>query len=271
MRGPLLGFGFAFGAAIMSSVVDGIISGWPSALPLFFWRFLLLLLPFVFPFVKQLPRQAHIADFVVPVYAVLLLKVPAFSGAWIVFDTHFPYGGLFPAIGPGNLVMITLLSTYFFGVRWWSEMVMDVKIRKGDVKNIALVVLAAITGAIIFGQGTLFSGQLSLPGIGIILGLFVAVPFEELLYRAFLQSGLKRLLSFVGNERGKKVVPMTIALLIAGIHALIGSYGLPPFATFGFSFGVGVMIIKRNRFLPALLGHAIALILIFATAAIMQW
>lgn len=260
-RGPLLGVGYAIAAAIVSAVIDGFSAGISKGLVLFGVRFLLLLLPFLLPFRLRLPRAPHPSDALVLAYALLLPYVEQLVGTfhpWIELSSTG--SGFFAAMGSGHMIAAGLITTYFFGVRWWSEIVIDWKVRPGDMRQVLYITLAACVGALLFGENAATQSLSQVQGV--ILLLLVA-PFEEVVFRGIGLAGLKR--QFLTGRKGSAhwFVAVTLPLIVALVHAAIGFHRPTSFAAaFGFSLGIGLVQIHGRRLMPAVLGHMIAVVLL---------
>lgn len=271
-RGPLLGAGFAFGAALISAVIDAFSVGLGAAAALFAVRFLFLLIPFLIPLATKLPRAPHPLDLCVFLYALLLPRFPGFGGVWLTLGGAMPaHAGFFATLGPGTLGAGALIVTYFFGVRWWSEVVVEWRLRPADHAPALRATALALLGAMVFGliaEGSLrsFSGVgksvLFGPGAAAsLLAMIAIVPVEEVFFRGILLAGLRRAPALRGSKRLRPVIEPVMAIAVAALHAWWGAYALPAPAAFGLSLGIGLAALGTNRLLPSVLGHGAALLL----------
>lgn len=280
-RGPLLGFGFAFAAAAMSAIVDALTYGTWTGVGLFLLRFLVVGIPFLLPHLIALSPYPHRVDVAVILGALLLPILPGFSGTWARFAgvvepgflsssaTVSPAGA---AIGPGHLLAFGLVTTYFYGVRFWTAAPLDWRLRSGDVKSIAKGIGAAIVGALIGRlvgqQGWFFDfgpalGSFESVFLWLLLGPVTVSVFEELVFRGLIQAGIPRWIPKGWASSPGKAVPFVAAIIAAALHGAIGFWGLSFWPAFGFSLGIGLTFATRIRFLPTVLAHGIALTVLF--------
>ncbi len=273
-RGPLLGFGFAFAGALISSVADAFAVGIASALLLFLWRAILLSLPFALALNRRLRPYPHWSDFGVLLFAWLLPLVPGFDGSWFVLEGvgrvglfAVGFGGDALHLGPGRLLGLALISTYFYGARAWTAAPLDWMLREKDAIFAVRMTVLGTVGAIVahytldwVGLGAQSSWiqmpQSSAGWAFVAFGLILAPVAEELTFRGILQSGISKVAP--RSLLAWKHSALATAALVAVLHAAAGSFGLSTGAAFGLSLGIALVYIRTNRLLPAILAHGAA-------------